>query len=212
MNKNKPITFSLLILVALYLSGCAVMSVEECEVADWGELGYKHGTNGVPANSNKLAPYIKACGKGGITPDRKLYENGRAAGARVYCEPENGFIIGRSGKPYNNICDSDLQDDFLDEYDLGRELYTYEEAVRIVENDIHHLEKDRHELQDDIADLRVELKHEETTPQERIEIKDDIYRIKQGLDNIENELDRMAYRLIQKEIARDDFKRERGYY
>jgi len=201
-----------LVLSTLLLSGCAVMSAEDCEVADWGEIGFQHGQSGVLANTGKLAPYIKACAKANISPDQEAYELGRAAGARVYCEPQNGFVVGRSGKHYNNICDSDLEEAFLIEYELGRELFTYEDAVREVEDRITHLENDRESIQDDIADMRVHIKDEATPETERRDLKEDIYRLKQDLDNIENELDRLAYRLVQKEVARDEFKRNRGYY
>ena len=201
-----------LVLSSLLLSGCAVMSAEDCEVADWGEIGFQHGKSGVLANTGKLTPYIKACAKANITPDQEVYELGRAAGARVYCEPQNGFVLGRSGKFYNNICDPDLEEAFLNEYDLGRELFTYEDAVREVEDQITHLQNDRESIQDDIADKRAYIKDETTLDSERKELKEDIYRLKQDVDNIENELDRLAYRLVQKEIARDEFKRSRGYY
>lgn len=212
MKTYKLIVILGFVLSTFLLSGCAVMSAEDCEVADWGEIGFQHGKSGVLANSGTLAPYIKACAKANITPDQEVYELGRAAGARVYCEPQNGFVLGRSGNPYNNICDPDLEEAFLNEYDLGRELFTYEDAVREVEDQIRHLQKDRESIQHDIVDKRVHIKDETTPETERRDLKEDVYRLKQDLDNIENELDRLTYRLVQKEIARDEFKRSRGYY
>lgn len=212
MKSIKQVWTPVIVLTGLIVSGCAVMSVEECQVADWGALGYQHGVAGTLPTGTRLAPYIKACAKAGISPDQQAYEQGRSEGARVYCHPSNGFKLGRSGKNYNYICDPDLEAAFLAEYDRGSELFTYEEAVRVIQSEIAHLQTDRDNIQHSIADKRALIKSEETTSEERGDLTDDIYRLAQELGSIESDLDRLTYALVEKEAQLNDFKTSRGYY
>ncbi|MDV4239005.1 DUF2799 domain-containing protein, partial [Acinetobacter baumannii] len=59
-----------LAILAISLSGCAAMSVEECKTANWSLVGEKDGSKG---SSPRLDQYYKACGKANIVPDQKSY-------------------------------------------------------------------------------------------------------------------------------------------
>ena len=48
-------------LASAVLSGCAVMSEEECRTTNWYDKGYSDGTQGV--GSGMLAEYVDACRK-----------------------------------------------------------------------------------------------------------------------------------------------------
>ncbi|MFX6797281.1 hypothetical protein ABTH24_18600, partial [Acinetobacter baumannii] len=48
-----------LAILAISLSGCAAMSVEECKTANWSLVGEKDGSKG---SSPRLDQYYKACG------------------------------------------------------------------------------------------------------------------------------------------------------
>jgi hypothetical protein len=78
-----------LAILAISLSGCAAMSVEECKTANWSLVGEKDGSKG---SSPRLDQYYKACGKANIVPDQKSYERGYKEGLGYYCQPANIFI------------------------------------------------------------------------------------------------------------------------
>ena len=60
----KIINFFAILSVGIILSSCSVMSVEECKTADWKEVGYKDGSNGL--SKQRFSEYISACKEGRI--------------------------------------------------------------------------------------------------------------------------------------------------
>ncbi len=90
-----------LAILAINLSGCAAMSVEECKTANWSLVGEKDGSKG---SSPRLDQYYKACGKANIVPDQKLYERGYKEGLGYYCQPSNIFYNALEGNGNINVC------------------------------------------------------------------------------------------------------------
>jgi hypothetical protein len=56
---------------------------------------------------------------------RKLQEH-HLAGIKEYCDEENGFNAGSSGKKYRNVCPKSLETKFLPNYRKGRRQYLTE--------------------------------------------------------------------------------------
>ncbi|EPJ5886350.1 DUF2799 domain-containing protein, partial [Acinetobacter baumannii] len=90
-----------LAILAISLSGCAAMSVEECKTANWSLVGEKDGSKG---SSPRLDQYYKACGKANIVPDQKSYERGYKEGLGYYCQPANIFYNALEGNGNINVC------------------------------------------------------------------------------------------------------------
>src|SRR5690606_32054551 len=44
-------------------------------------------------------------------------------GVNVFCQQDNGYSFGASGKKYNQICPKELESAFLTEYRRGRKVY-----------------------------------------------------------------------------------------
>ncbi len=109
------------ICVALYLTGCASMSKDECRVVDWRTVGYEDGVAGRASDS--IGRYRKACASAGVTPDLNAYRAGRAEGLREYCQPQNGFRTGAHGADYAGFCPADLAPAFTRAYESGLELH-----------------------------------------------------------------------------------------
>jgi hypothetical protein len=109
------------VLIALLLGGCASMSEKECRTADWESVGYVDGTRGY--NSGRIADHSEACAKVGVTPDRKLYEEGRNRGLEEFCTPRTGLRVGQQGGSYSGVCPLDLEPGFMRGYDVGRDLH-----------------------------------------------------------------------------------------
>jgi hypothetical protein len=123
------------LLVAVFLSGCATMSKEECQHADWYLKGVDDATQGYPLD--RVIEHGKACARVNIEPDMKAYRQGHNKGARLYCVPPKGYSEGRNGASYNGICPPDLEEKFLRAYRDGQELYTIEHKISELENQIN---------------------------------------------------------------------------
>ena len=95
MKKLPP----LLILLSLALAGCESMTVSECQVADWGRVGFNDAAAGV--SENRLAAYTEDCGKAGVQPNVPAYRQGWDTGIVRFCTAANGWregLQGNSGK------------------------------------------------------------------------------------------------------------------
>ncbi len=103
------------------------MSANECMATDWRTVGYEDGVVGY--SGNRIGQYRKSCGKHGISPDLAEYQAGREQGLREFCKPLNGFRIGSRGNGYNGVCPADLDADFVDAYQTGRQLHTLRSRV-----------------------------------------------------------------------------------
>jgi hypothetical protein len=107
----------------LGLAGCATMSVEErtafCTNTDWYRYGANDGQLGIP--SSERADVISDCAELGRPIDAAAYQAGRAEGLREYCTVENGYQVGYSGRPYQQVCPPGLEQDFLQGFAKGRD-------------------------------------------------------------------------------------------
>ena len=115
----KILTFATALFALLVLQACQTLSKEECAVAQWSTIGERDGAAG--RSLGYLSNHIKACSKSGQPVDQAQWQQGHAIGARRYCTPENGLVVGNRGSTYNNICAADQQAGFLDGYNLGKE-------------------------------------------------------------------------------------------
>ena len=86
---------TLLVMSTLALAGCESMTVSECQVADWGRVGFADAARGV--SESRLAAYAEDCGKAGIRPDPQAYRQGWDVGILRFCTAANGWREGVQG-------------------------------------------------------------------------------------------------------------------
>ncbi|MDO5650624.1 MAG: DUF2799 domain-containing protein [Moraxella sp.] len=106
-NMNKSIAKNMIKITAVCMSGlllasCAGMSKSECQHADWRAIGYSDGVAGMLPE--RFMAHNKACAKAGITPNRVLWELGRAEGLQHYCTDDNAYRLGTQGKQLKAVC------------------------------------------------------------------------------------------------------------
>jgi Protein of unknown function (DUF2799) len=151
------VTTSLLMAV---LSGCATMSVEECKVAKWGEVGLRDGLAGEPLS--KLNSLSKDCADAKVAVDTPAYLQGRDQGLVTYCRLDNATRLGLAGKSYYGACPAPVDTEFRRRFDLGREVYDAREQVRSQDNRRQDLERrlrdaknddERKRIRDDLSNL-----------------------------------------------------------
>jgi hypothetical protein len=124
--KNQSI-FVLSIFTALSLVGCATANKEQasCEATDWYETGRRDGAQGM--TSDKLTEHKEKCGKSFQSDWETVYTNGRNAGLIEYCEPKNGYEMGRMGISYFYVCPSTMEPEFLSFYRKGQRAHNLEQ-------------------------------------------------------------------------------------
>ncbi len=119
--------------LATSLAGCATgLSKQECQVADWHTIGFEDGAKGRP--EAQLGKHRKACAEHGIALQLSEYREGWHTGVKSYCQPANGYNLGRKGKAYGGVCPGTLEPGFLGAYGDGRSLY-------MLEQDVHRLSR-----------------------------------------------------------------------
>lgn len=182
MRKSSWIVVS----AAIAISGCAGMSAEECQLADWETIGYEDGVRG--ASGQAIASHRKACAKAGVAPDRVAYERGRASGLPTFCRPANGYRVGESGHAYSGVCPSDLEGDFLDAYYQGREHYRLKSDVSRLNAKLNYQEKELKRTHDEILNIEKSLIAEGLTPSERIGLLADLKAASRDVGEIEQKI------------------------
>jgi len=82
------------------LTSCATLSKEECLRGDWRDLGMRMVSMRVCIQIEK---HRKACAEHGIRPMKDYIWTPRE-GLREYCQIDNAFRSGLSGRKYQGVC------------------------------------------------------------------------------------------------------------
>ena len=109
--------FALLILTLVTATGCNSMSKQNCEDANWENVGRYDGSQGRPLKDYKLAK--QQCEIYSRTPDEVAYMKGYQDGLLTYCTEKNGEILGRTGSRYFENCPEHLKSNFFRSYRYG---------------------------------------------------------------------------------------------
>lgn len=167
----------LLASLALLLQGCATLSGNECETADWWLIGQEDGSEG--RSLAYLKEHQESCAEHGVTPNRDAYAKGHRSGLAVYCIRFTGYKVGRSGRPYHGICDGSLAEEFEPGLRRGR-------MVHALETEAWDIKQKRKGLREKIG----RLEHERKTLQEKLAADESIPQDREGMAEKIKELGR----------------------
>lgn len=186
---NTKLTGILALAAALFLSGCASMSEEECVTGDWAAIGYEDGSRGY--TMEQFSNRRQACAKHGVAPDFRAYQEGRDEGLVRYCQPSRGYNLGVSGGRYNGVCDAALEEEFLDAYRIGHELYVLRRNVSDASSRIYAKESELERLETDMraAEARLISDDEEITMQDRVLLLADLKDMAERKGELEAEIE-----------------------
>jgi hypothetical protein len=124
--------------VSCALSGCSsikpVSDKATCEQTDWYEIGRRDGSQGSP--TDRLTQHQKQCDKQFKNDWETMYTNGRNAGLVEYCEPQNGYELGRMGIAYYYVCPSTIEPQFLSGYRRGQQARDLEQQNQKLDEQI----------------------------------------------------------------------------
>ena len=174
-------------LAALAMSGCASMSEDQCALSDWSAVGYEDGSRGY--SSDRFGSYRKACAKHGVAPDFRAYQEGRDEGLVEYCRPSRGYNLGVSGGRYNGVCDAALEEEFLDAYRVGHELYSLRSNVNSANNRIAAKKSELEGVRESIQTKEAELLAPETAVQDRVLLLADLKELSERTGELEAQIE-----------------------
>lgn len=161
---------------ALVLSSCASLSPEQCKNADWRQIGYADGASGEPAS--RIQQHASACAKVDTKPDMEAYLSGRMEGLLSYCQPENGFDVGRRGRPDNvGDCPPHLRAAFLQTYREGIEINGLEGQVQRLRSMLQNEQNEARRNDRRMEDIRNELRRPNVTPERRTSLLNELERL-----------------------------------
>jgi hypothetical protein len=146
------------------------MSAEECQAADWRQLGY---SDAAQSGGDNFTNRAASCSKKGFTADAGAYRTGFDLGMRAFCTPERGFSTARYGNSFNGQCPADLADGFNQGYADGQRAHDALGAVEDARNRIAEAENRRDRIDHDIRDRQHDLSAA-TTDEERARIQRNI--------------------------------------
>jgi len=179
-----------LVLLLAGLSGCASMSSEECANSDWVAIGYEDGANGL--TTDKFGARRKACAKHGITADFQAYQAGRNEGLVEFCQPSRGFNHGANGYAYNGVCDAALEEEFLDGYRVGSQLYTLRSNVNNANARIRAKEAELKRTKEQIRAREADLISDEITTEDRVLALADLKELAERTGELESDIDKLV--------------------
>lgn len=121
-------TLPLFILTVLlfFLSSCQSPPKINCSELNWREVGKDLALQGTPKKSG-LVKLKKTCRQKDHLYDENAFNDGYSDGIKVFCQIDNGFRLGQSGKVYNETCKNENEDKFITGYIKGRLLFLKEE-------------------------------------------------------------------------------------
>lgn len=181
--------------IAILVSGCASMNADQCVMSDWHAVGYEDGSRGY--TSDRFANYRKACAKHGVAPDFQAYQVGRKEGLVEYCQPARGYNLGASGGRYYGVCDVAMEEEFLDAYRAGSQLYTLRSNVNRVNSEIASREARIQSNLDTMKDKEAALIAEDTLIEDRVLILADLKRLSEERGEMEAEIEQL---IVEREL------------
>jgi Protein of unknown function (DUF2799) len=150
-----------LIAAAALLAGCETMTVSECQVADWGRVGFSDGAEG--NSDTRLAAHTESCAKAGVQPHVQAYRQGWDAGIKQFCTAPNGWRAGLQGQfAKANVCRGQPGYEVFSRYlEAGLEVHELQARLRHNEARLQYLQKQLEEVKHDDRkrQLRDELRH-----------------------------------------------------
>lgn len=162
--------------VMLLLASCASLSPEQCQNADWRQIGFADGANGMHAS--RIQEHASACAKIGAKPDMQAYLSGRMEGLVSYCQPENGFVVGRRGAADNaGDCPPYVRGAFLQQYRQGREINALESQINSLRTMMENEQREARRREDRIGDIRKELRRPNVGNERRSSLLSDMERL-----------------------------------
>jgi len=146
-----------LLVLGMFLAGCATMSEDECRSANWEQTGYRDGARGVP--ETRMGSRAEACAEFSVELDRDAYMAGYERGLVLYCRPENAVRVAFDGGSYSGVCPPDSHGEFLRVFEAAQNVQALRARFDYLRDQQHQLEYrlDEASSEDEQRALRYQL-------------------------------------------------------
>ena len=200
----------ILILAAMaVLTGCNSMSEKECLSTDWRTVGYEDGVNGF--SGDRIGRYRNACSEHGVTPNLSEYQSGREQGLVEFCKPVNGFRVGARGGGYSGVCPSDLDPQFVDAYQSGRQLYTLRSRVGSAQGEIYSMHAEMEQIDRDLLSAGAQIVDPTTTNEQRAQLVLDSKHMAERKGELKARIPQLENDLVLYQHELDDYRATLNY-
>jgi len=163
------------------LTSCATISQDECAIQNMEDVGFKHGRAG--KSRGRFAKLSKSCAKHDIFIDRAAYMRGFDKGLPLFCNYDNGFSHGTSGRRVYDECRAIQADDYVRGHQDGYAVYEikrghqnliaqYDESVADLAYIRRSLEEDELNAKERKRLLKKEIRLEDEREEIRYEIRE----------------------------------------
>jgi len=163
-----------MMLSCLTLSGCQVMSVGECQTADWFKIGQQDGNAG---QADIIGKRVDSCReqKVDIAPNSVgAYRSGYAQGVRNYCQPNRILDDAIVGRDRVDVCPLEIQNGLRPFAQAGMRVYSANQRID--------------QINSEQSRLSTELQQKQITEKRAWEIKRQQRQLLRDLDNAVVEL------------------------
>ncbi|MES2070583.1 MAG: DUF2799 domain-containing protein [Pseudomonadota bacterium] len=158
------------------MAGCASLSKDQCLNANWQQIGFADGKQGLPPD--QLNEHAKACTEYGVQTNFEQYMLGRSRGLLNYCQPENAFNTGRAGRGENvAACPPNMQNAFLFEFRRGGEINQMEGELESLRSRISANNSRIYRNDGRIGDIRNELRRTDLSTDTRNALLNEFNRL-----------------------------------
>ncbi len=171
------------------------MSKSECLAVDWRTVGYEDGVAGY--SGDRIGQHRKACAKYGVQTDLNQYQSGRTQGLREYCKPANGYQLGSRGGSYGGVCPADMEDNFLNAYEAGHQLYTLSSRVSQAKSQLASKRRELERVEHGIVQSAATAIGKDTSKEERADAVADTAQMAERAGRLKEEI-----RQLERDTAR----------
>jgi uncharacterized protein YfcZ (UPF0381/DUF406 family) len=116
-----------------------VLPRSACAELDWFEIGRAEGVLGQPSSGWEVRQ--QSCSDFS-KKDHENYLHGWNAGITDFCTESQGFVMGRSGRPYQGVCSPGQEPGFLKGYDLGKRIHNFDRENRQISQELERLNQE----------------------------------------------------------------------
>ncbi|MDE2422348.1 MAG: DUF2799 domain-containing protein [Gammaproteobacteria bacterium] len=158
----------------LTLSGCQIMSVGECQTADWFKIGQQDGNVGQADNIGKRVDSCREQNVAIASNSVNAYRTGYMQGLRNYCQPHRILDDAIAGRDHVNVCPLEVQNGLRPFAQAGMRVYSANQRIK--------------QINDQQSRLSTELQQPQTTEKRAWEIKRQQRQLLRDLDDAVVEL------------------------
>lgn len=173
-NNTHPKMLLCAALSCLTLSGCQVMSIGECQTADWFKIGQQDGNAGQPDMIGKRVDSCREQNVAIVPNSVSAYRTGYLQGVRNYCQPNRILDDALIGRDQIHVCPLEIQNGLRPFAQAGMRVYSAKQHIDQITNEQNSLSN--------------ELQQKQTTEKRAWEIKRQQRQLLRELDNAVIEL------------------------